>query len=32
VIPDVGLKNDEIKHRDNITFTSVLADYRIAIG
>jgi hypothetical protein len=28
VIPDVGLKDDEIKYRDNFTFTFVLADYR----
>jgi len=28
VIPDGGLKDNEIKHRDICTFTSVLADYR----
>jgi hypothetical protein len=32
VIPDSGLKDSEIKHRDKFTFTSVLADCRIAIG
>ena len=30
-IQDGGLKGIEIKHRDNFPFTSVLADYRIAI-
>jgi hypothetical protein len=29
VIPDSGLKDNEIKHRDKFTFTCVLADYRI---
>jgi len=28
VIPESGWKDNEIKHRDNCTFTCVLADYR----
>ena len=32
VIPGGGLKDNEIKHMDNFAFTSVLADYRIAVG